>query len=150
MKSLLSNLLRHIKAIDFMLFSIGVVYLWFGLLKFFPALSPAEELAKNTINQLTFGYIPIDISYFMLAVWETAVGALLLFGLYKRTAIILALVHMFFTFMPLVLFPDVSFADSPFSFTIVGQYIIKNIIIVSALFLLLKRYGKRGYRASKA
>ena len=138
MKSWPINLYKEFQKINLIACSIGIVYLWFGLLKFFPDVSPAEELAKNTINQLTFGLIPSDISYYTLAIWETLVGVLLILGIFKRIAIVLALIHMVFTFTPLFLFPEVSFSNLPFSFTIVGQYIVKNIIIVSALLLLLK------------
>lgn len=124
---------NHILAI-----SIGLVYLWFGGLKFFPHLSPAETLATNTINLLTFGTIPGRISIILLAVWETLVGVLLVFNLYRKQAIILALVHMVFTFTPLFFFPNLSFTDLPVGFSLVGQYIFKNIIIISALITLYK------------
>jgi len=142
MKNLMIRTYRNIRNIDIMLVSIGVVYLWFGILKFFPSMSPAEELAKNTINKLTFELIPSQISFYTLAIWETSVGIMLILGIFKRYALFLALVHMFFTFTPLILFPEISFKYLPFSFTIIGQYILKNIIIVSAILVLLKRYGK--------
>lgn len=147
MKNIIFKFFRHLSSIDFVLISIGIVYLWFGVLKFFPTLSPAEELAKSTIDQITLGIIPTNISYSILAIWETLIGVLLLFGMYKRFAIIIALIHMTFTFTPLILFPDISFQGSPFSFTIIGQYILKNIIIVSVLLMLLKKY-KRGHSLS--
>lgn len=34
--------------------SIGFIFVWFGALKFFPGLSPAQELATSTIELLTF------------------------------------------------------------------------------------------------
>ena len=40
--------------------SVGIVFLWFGVLKFFPGLSPAEGLAARTISTLTLGIIPPD------------------------------------------------------------------------------------------
>ena len=36
---------------------IGVVYLWFGMLKFFPGISPAETIAIDTITELTLGVV---------------------------------------------------------------------------------------------
>ncbi|HSL94713.1 MAG TPA: hypothetical protein VLA35_02175, partial [Thermoleophilia bacterium] len=33
--------------------SLGAVFLWFGALKFFPDLSPAQSLAGDTIEKLT-------------------------------------------------------------------------------------------------
>ena len=37
--------------------SLGGIFFWFGLLKFFPALSPAEALAMRTLDTLTWGYL---------------------------------------------------------------------------------------------
>ncbi|MDR9416145.1 MAG: DUF417 family protein [Gracilimonas sp.] len=28
---------------------LGIIFIWFGMLKFFPGLSPAEELVRNTV-----------------------------------------------------------------------------------------------------
>ena len=116
--------------------SIGILYVWFGMLKFFPGLSPAEDLAKETIHLLTFGVISPEISILLLAVWETAVGILLLFGLFHRATMVLVLTHMALTFTPLILLPQVSFTHTPYALTLVGQYIIKNITIVCALIVI--------------
>jgi len=35
--------------------SIGLVFLWFGVLKFFPSVSPAEDIAVKTLTALTLG-----------------------------------------------------------------------------------------------
>ena len=116
--------------------SIGIIYLWFGSLKFFPGVSPAEDLAKETIRLLTFGLIPAKLSLLLLSLWETIAGALMVIGLYQKWVIRVLLIHMFCTFMPLFLLPGLSFTSVPFVLTLVGQYIIKNIVIVSALLVL--------------
>lgn len=121
--------------------SIGVMYLWFGMLKFFPGISPAEDLAKETIQRLTFGLIHPDLSLVLLALWETGIGLLLIAGLFKRTSITLVVTHMICTFTPLVLLPHLSFTHLPYALTLVGQYIVKNIVIVSAL-LVINTYQK--------
>ncbi len=118
--------------------SIGIVYLWFGALKFFSGLSPAEMLAKDTIRVLTFGTIPDNINLVLLAIWEVGVGLMLLSGFYIRFAVKAALVHMLFTFTPLLFFPDVSFTHAPYGFTIIGQYILKNLVFAVALGIILK------------
>ena len=56
--------------------SIGLVYLWFGSLKFFTGVSPAEKLAQDTIEQLTMGLLLPEISIILLALWETLIGGL--------------------------------------------------------------------------
>lgn len=117
--------------------SIGLVYLWFGALKFFPDLSPAEGLAKNTIHVLTFGLIPDEVSIVLLALWETWIGLFLIFNVARKTVVLLALVHIVFTFTPLLFFPDQVFNEGPLYLTLLGQYIIKNLIIIAALLSLL-------------
>jgi len=116
--------------------SIGIIYVWFGALKFFPGVSPAEELAKETIHQLTFRLINPELSLLLLALWETGIGVLLISGLYSKVVIRIVLVHMLCTFIPLFLLPGISFTSAPFALTLVGQYIIKNIVIISALFVI--------------
>jgi len=116
--------------------SIGIIYLWFGVLKFFHGYSPAEDLAINTINKLTFGLIPQPLNITLLALWECALGILLVTGKWLRTALILLFVHMACTFTPLLFFPTVSFKYAPYGFTLVGQYIMKNIIIICAALVL--------------
>ncbi|MEQ9286918.1 MAG: doxx family protein [Cyclobacteriaceae bacterium] len=120
----------------FVRISIGVVYLWFGLLKFFPDLGPAEELAKDTISLLTGGVLSNATAYGMLAFWETLIGAFLIFGICPRYTIAAALIHMAGTFMPFIVVSEATFNQVPLSLTLTGQYIIKNLVIVSALISL--------------
>ncbi|MBK9982257.1 MAG: doxx family protein [Saprospiraceae bacterium] len=116
-----------------LMISLGIVYLWFGMLKFFPGISPAEGLAKETLTMLTFGLVPTTITYFILALWEVTIGIFLLLNMQIRFVIYLALLHILFTFTPLFLLPSLSFNEKIYSLTLVGQYIIKNLIIFSAL-----------------
>jgi uncharacterized membrane protein YphA (DoxX/SURF4 family) len=116
--------------------SIGIIYVWFGALKFFPQLSPADQLAKDTINFLTLGLIPDEISIILLALWETILGAVIIFGIWNRFVFSFLLLHLACTFVPLFCFVSLSFTHSPYAFTLVGQYIMKNIIIVCAAIVI--------------
>ena len=60
--------------------SMGIVFLWFGALKFFPGLSPAQTLAGNTISILSFGLFTPESAVFILAVWECLIGVGLIAG----------------------------------------------------------------------
>lgn len=126
-------------SLAFLRISIGIIYIWFGALKFFHGYSPAEDLAISTINKLTFGWIPEPVNIILLAVWEVALGLLLVAGVWMRAALIFMFVHMACTFTPMLFFPDVSFKYAPYGFTLVGQYIMKNIIIICAGLLLWPR-----------
>ncbi|RXJ68259.1 doxx family protein [Halarcobacter ebronensis] len=110
--------------------ALGAIFIWYGALKFFPNLSPAEVLATKTIDILFFNLISADISIKLLAIWELIVGIGLLFGFYLRWALILFFIHMTLTFTPLFLLPELSFTHAPFAFTLVGQYIVKNVIFI--------------------
>ena len=132
---MINQLIRHRERM--LVLSIGIVYLWFGGLKFFPGVSPAETLAKETLSLLAFHLVPTNISYFLLALWEVTIGIFLVLNLKKRFIIYLGMLHILFTFTPLVLLPGVSFNIVPVTLTIVGQYIIKNLIIFSAFLYFL-------------
>jgi uncharacterized membrane protein YkgB len=110
--------------------AIAVVFLWFGFLKFFPDLSPAEDLALRTTEKLTLGLIPEIVNRVVLATWECAIGIGLLIGRWRRAVLLALWAQMAGTFLPLVFFPSEAFSD-PFVPTMEGQYIIKNIIIVT-------------------
>ncbi len=112
--------------------SVGVVFFWFGILKYFEGLSPATDLATRTIDTLTFGIISGHIALFILATLEVAIGIGLIFGIFLRETLLLLLFQMLGTITPLFLFPAEAFTRIPYAPTLEGQYIIKNIIIVSA------------------
>jgi hypothetical protein len=128
------------KSAHFLTFAVGIVYFWFGIPKFFPGLSPAEELAGDTIAQLTFHLIPSDIAMPVLAFWETGVGLMLILNKLHTISIPLALLHISLTFTPLFLVPELVFTDNLLFLTLSGQYIAKNVIIVSVLVYLWKEY----------
>ncbi len=116
----------------------GIIFIWYGMLKFFPELSPAEQLATMTIDKLFFSLIPAEVSIKLLAIWELVIGLGFLFGRYIKQIVILFLLHMVLTFTPLVLLPDISFTQAPYAFTLVGQYIVKNLIFIMVGLLIYK------------
>jgi uncharacterized membrane protein YphA (DoxX/SURF4 family) len=120
--------------------SIGIIYLWFGILKFFFGLSPAEQVASQTIHQLTFGLLPDHVAILTLALWECSLGVLFICCKWMRAVLIMMFIHMAFTFTPFLLFPHQTFMHLPYDFTLLGQYIMKNIIIISSGVVLWQHY----------
>ncbi len=125
---------RH--GITLLRLSLGMVFLWFGALKFFPDLSPAEDLAARTIQTLTFGLMGPQLSLPILAAWEVLIGLGLLSGRWMRATLFLLWVQMLGTITPLFLFPSETFTVFPYAPTLEGQYIIKNIVLVSAAIVI--------------
>lgn len=111
---------------------LGLIFIWFGFLKFFPNLSPAEELATRTISTLSFGIVTPAFSLPILAAWECLIGIGLVVGRWTRVVLLLLWTQMIGTIMPLFLFPTEVFSWLPFAPTLEGQYIIKNIVLVCA------------------
>jgi len=96
--------------------ALGIVFTWFGLLKFFPGTSPAETLATDTILRVT-----LLLLFFQMA------GAML----------------------PLLLFPGETFVKFPLVPTLEGQYIIKNLVLISAAIVVGATVRKKDAEARK-
>ncbi|MFT5779891.1 MAG: putative membrane protein YphA (DoxX/SURF4 family) [Crocinitomicaceae bacterium] len=125
-----------------LLSSIGFIYIYFGILKFFPDLSPAEEIAKETIDMLSLGVIPPNVSIILLAIFEVGLGLFILLGVYRKLVISAAIFHMLLTLTPLFVFPEHTFNDTIFSPTLLGQYIAKNFVIICALLVVYPKIKK--------
>lgn len=116
----------------FLRLALGFVYLHFGLLKFFPDLSPAEMLASQTIMRLSWTWLDVRTALWILAVFECAIGLGFLFDVARRWLPWIFFVHMVGTFLPLFLLPEFVFKIAPFAPTLEGQYILKNLVFVAA------------------
>jgi uncharacterized membrane protein YkgB len=106
---------------------LGIVFFWFGALKLFPGLSPAEELVRNTVY-----FVNPDWFIPVLAVWEMAIGIGLMFGIFMRITLLLLFLQMPGTALPLLVLPEVVWTVFPFGLTLEGQYIIKNLVLIGA------------------
>jgi uncharacterized membrane protein YphA (DoxX/SURF4 family) len=106
---------------------LGVVFFWFGALKLFPGLSPAEDLVRNTTY-----FVDPDIFLPVLAIWEMAIGLGLIFGKFMRITLLLLFLQMPGTALPLVILPDAVWTEFPQALTLEGQYIVKNLVLIGA------------------
>lgn len=114
--------------------SVGVVFVWFGALKFLPGMSPAQDLAVRCMQVLSLGLVPADVTRPMLALMEVGIGLLLIGGWWLRTVLVVFLVHMAGVFATLAIAPDAVWVNgSPLQLTLEGQYIVKNIVLVTAM-----------------
>lgn len=107
--------------------SLGIVFLWFGLLKFFKGLSPAEDLVRNTIY-----FVNPDLFLPVLAAWESLIGIGLITGKFLRVTILLLFLQMPGTALPLLILPEKVWTVFPFGLTLEGQYIVKNLVLIGA------------------
>jgi uncharacterized membrane protein YkgB len=122
-------------SLDILRIALGVVFIWFGALKFFPGFSPAEELVRNTIY-----FFDPDFFLPILATWEVLIGIGFLSGFFtnklQRLTILLLFMQMIGAALPLVLLPEVCWTNFPFVLTLEGQYIVKNLVIIGSALVL--------------
>jgi len=111
---------------------VGLVFLLFGVLKFFPGVSPAEELTISTTDSLSFDLIPGHIAIVIIASLECIIGLLLIFGRGLRVAIYLLAGQLIGILAPLVLFTGRLFDGPHNAPTLEGQYVVKDLILVAA------------------
>lgn len=116
----------------FLRLSAGFIYFYFGFLKFFPDLSPAELLASQTLMRLSLSWLDARTALWWLALMECLIGLSFLFNVGMRWVFFVFLFHQASTFLPLFIFPELTFKIAPFAPTLEGQYIFKNLISVAA------------------
>ena len=111
--------------------SFGIIFIWFGILKPL-GISSAEPLVLATVP-----WLPVFEGGTWVAIigwWEVLIGVAFLFERTLRIAIGLLALQMVGTFLPLVMLPEITFQSGyfPYGPTMDGQYIIKNLMIISA------------------
>jgi len=107
-------------------YSLALIFIWFGYLKIIGG-SPAEDVITATV----FWFEP-ETFITVLGVWEVLIGLFLCFKKTIRLAILLLIFQIPGTFLPMVLLPEIIFKDFPLQLSMEGQYIIKNLLIISA------------------
>lgn len=115
-------------SISLLRISLGLVFLGFGIVKFFPGLSPAEDIAAATIERLTFGYIAGDHAVLMTAIVETFIGLTLVTARFVRLGLVVLTGALVGIMSPLVLFTDQLFPHGP---SLMGQYVVKDIVLAA-------------------
>lgn len=124
--------------------TLAVTFLWFGALKVTND-TPVGDFVASTVD-----WIPgVSGSWFVpfLGVVEVLLGAALLFGRGLRVVLPLLFAHLAGTFLALVTQPSVTFQDgNPLMLTTEGEFVIKNLILLSAVLVL---YGLRRVSAAR-
>jgi putative oxidoreductase len=120
-------LARH--SIDVLRISLGVVFLAFGVLKFFPGASPAQELAVRTLERLSFGALSGEAALLVTAVAECFIGLTMITGKLLKSGLAVLGASLVGIMSPLVLFFTDLFPGTP---TLEAQYVFKDIVLAAA------------------
>ena len=103
--------------------ALGAVFVAFGVLKFFPGVSPLEPLVEATWGVLTFGIVGGQLALVLTAIIETVAGLALISGVFARFGLVMLAIAFVGILSPLVFFPGELFTvGGP---TLLGQYVLK-------------------------
>ena len=116
--------------------SLGAVFLGFGLLKFFPGVSPAQSLVVSTTDIIMLGLVPEGVALVLVAALECTIGLCLVSGRALRGAVYLLLIQLVGILSPLLLLPARMFGGPHGAPTLEGQYVLKDVILVGAALVL--------------
>ena len=129
--------------------AMGVVIFAFGVLKYFPGVSPAQGVVLAVNRILTFGLMPDHVTLVLFATVESLLGLSLITGIGVRWVIYPLAVWALAILSPLVLLTGELFSGPDHAPTLLGQYVFKDIILLAAV-LVVAMQARRGRRARAA
>jgi len=112
--------------------SVGLVFFAFGFLKYFPGVSPAQNIVETTTGILFLGLMPGGVALVLTATLECVIGLLLMIGRGMRVAVYLLVVELLGILSPIVLLTGRLFSGPYGAPTLEGQYVLKDITLVAA------------------
>lgn len=121
----------RLHSLTFLRYALGIVYVWFGLLKVV-GISPAEELVYRATH-----WIGVHDFVIFLGVWEVVIGICFFWRRLLPWGFLLFFLHFPGTFLPVFLNPEDCFTLIPFGLTLEGQYIFKNLVSLGGVLVLM-------------
>jgi uncharacterized membrane protein YkgB len=110
----------------------GILFLWLGLLKVIPGMSPAEDLMRASMPS----FVPIDAFIRFAAVWEIIIGIGFLTGTLRRLVVLMTFATMGVTLSILWLAPGRLWNSFPFGLSFDGVYVVKDLVITASAIVL--------------
>jgi putative oxidoreductase len=127
--------------------SMGAIIFWYGALKYFPGVSPAENLVQTTMHVLTFGLVPDKVALVLVATLECAIGLSLIIGRGMRVTIYLLAFWLMGVLSPIVLLPQRLFSGPDHAPTLEGQYVLKDIVFLTASLVIATTLRRHNHNA---
>lgn len=138
------NIFTHQKALLLLRWSLGITFLWFGILKLFNV-SPILDIIRHALPAFLASSNPF---MFSLAVLEILIGILLLAHKFVKLTAIVLILHL------LVATGSVLFTQgfSPWFpvLSLAGEFVVKNLVLMAAGFVLLVEHEERGEKNDRA
>ena len=117
--------------------ALASVFVWFGALKLIGA-SPVYDLIARTLP-----FIDADISVPALGVVEVALGLVLATGFLPRITLLVLAGHLAGTFLSFITASELMWGDSFLELTADGEFVAKNLVLITASLVLIGIYSRR-------
>jgi uncharacterized membrane protein YphA (DoxX/SURF4 family) len=117
--------------------ALASVFVWFGALKLIGA-SPVYDLVARTLP-----FIDADISVPALGVVEVALGLVLATGFLPRITLLVLAGHLAGTFLSFVTASELMWGAHFFELTADGEFVAKNLVLITAALVLIGIYSRR-------
>jgi uncharacterized membrane protein YkgB len=126
----------------------GIVIFGFGVLKYFPGVSPAQGIVLAVNRILTFGLLPDQVTLPLFATVEAVIGLSLITGWGLRVIIYPLAAWVLAILSPLVLLTGQLFSGPDRAPTLLGQYVFKDIILLAAVLVVAADVRRRSRNTS--
>jgi uncharacterized membrane protein YphA (DoxX/SURF4 family) len=124
--------------------ALAAVFVWFGALKL-AGVSPVEKLLAETLP-----FIDAGISVPVLGAVEVALGIALAIGKLPRIVLLVMAGHLAGTFLTFVTASELMWGDGFLELTADGEFVVKNVVFITAALMLIGWYSRRGEHAANA
>lgn len=129
--------------------SMGILYLWFGAIKFLPADSAAgariADLMGAALRDATGGLLSPAAGVAVLATLECLIGAGLLAGRLPRALLALILVQLLLTAAPLAFAAERVWEDFPLVLTLPGKFLVRHFALYGAAVVIVNAVALRAH-----
>jgi len=118
--------------------ALGVVFVWFGVLKLADA-SPVADLVADGL-----AFLPDRAAVVLTGSVETLIGIGLLSGRFLRLTLLLFFGLLAGTFVPVILHPSIAYQRAnPLALTVTGEFVVKNLVLIAAGLTVVAAVPKR-------
>lgn len=120
----------HNRSVMFLRISLGIVFVWMGVLKLFNV-SPVQEILANAIP----GLGESQLLLFAAAFFEILIGAAFLANKFVKIAAIVMAIHVLIS--TLAVLATQGFAPRFPVLSLAGEHALKNLVFIAAALVLL-------------
>jgi uncharacterized membrane protein YphA (DoxX/SURF4 family) len=117
--------------------ALAAVFVWFGALKLIGA-SPVYDLIAQTLP-----FVDPDVSVPALGAVEVALGLVLAVGVLPRLTLLVLVGHLAGTFLSFVTASELMWGATFFELTADGEFVAKNLVLITAALVLIGIYSRR-------